>query len=205
MTRPEREITPALVEDALSFIPPDIGHDERVRVAFAVFDGLGTSGDDAWKAWAGRRQGASATEDAATWRSVCKGGPVKVATLFHIAKQYGFKLPRLTPDGTTPRAGRPARTADELAAERAARERHDAAEAAALLAEHQEAARRCGELWERAGTTPPADGCPYLTRKGVQGHGLRYLRDGTALVPMRDTAGELWNVQDILPERMRSR
>ena len=198
MTHPEREITPALVEDALSFIPPDIGHDERVRVAFAVFDGLGTSGDDAWKAWAGRRQGASATEDAATWRSVCKGGPVKVGTLFHIAKQYGFKLPKLAADGTTPRAGRAARTADELATERAAREQTDAAEAAALLAEHQEAARRCGELWSGASEVS-ANGCPYLARKGVAGHGLRYLRDGTALVPMRDMAGELWSLQRLLP------
>lgn len=200
MTRPEREITPALIDDALSFIPPDIPHDERVRVAFAVFDGLGTSGADAWKAWAGRRQGASASEDAATWRSVCKGGPVKVGTLFHIAKQYGFKLPKLAADGTTPRAGRPARTADELATERAARERRDAEEAEALQAEHHEAAQRCRKLWDGASETPPqATGCPYLTRKGVQGHGLRYLRDGTALVPMRDTAGELWSLQRLLP------
>lgn len=198
MTRPEREITPGLIDDALSFIPPDIGHDERVRVAFAVFDGLGTAGADAWKAWAGRRQGASVTEDAATWRSVCKGGPVKVGTLFHIAKRYGFKLPKLAADGTTPRAGRPARTADELAAERAAREQQDAAEAAALLAEHQEAARRCAELWNGAAEVS-ANGCPYLVRKGVQGFGLRYLRDGTALVPMRDTVGELWSLQRLLP------
>ena len=69
MSAHHHEVTPDLVDLALSFIPPDIGHDERVRVAFAVFDGLGASGGDAWKAWAGRRQNPSDAEDAATWRS----------------------------------------------------------------------------------------------------------------------------------------
>jgi len=200
MTRPQREITHDLVEDALSFIPPDIGHDERVRVAFAVFDGLGDAGADAWKTWAGRRQGASTSEDDATWRSVRKGGQVKVSTLFYIAKQSGFRFPKTDQDGSTPRAGRPAPTADELAAQQAEREQREAEEAAALQADYQEAARRCVKLWNSANDTPPADGCPYLLRKGVQAHGLRFLRDCTALVPMRDEAGELWSVQRILTQ-----
>ncbi|MCK6401627.1 MAG: DUF927 domain-containing protein [Sphaerotilus natans subsp. sulfidivorans] len=195
-----REVTLDLVELALSFIPPDIGHDERVRVAFAVFDGLGASGGDAWKAWAGRRQSPSEAEDAATWRSACKpGGKVKVSTLFHIAKQHGFRFPRAERDGQPQRAGRPAPSPDEIAAQRAERERLEAEEAAALLAEHEEAARRCAELWEKASETPAAEGVPYLQRKGVQGLGLRYLRDGTALVPMRDAAGKLWSLQRLLP------
>ena len=198
--RHHHEITPDLVEQALSFIPPDIGHDERVRVAFAVFDGLGTSGGDAWKAWAGRRQNPSEAEDAATWRSACKpGGKVKVSTLFHIAKQHGFRFPRAERDGQPQRAGRPAPSPDEIAAQRAERERLEAEEAAALLAEHEEAARRCAELWEKASETPAAEGAPYLQRKGVQGLGLRYLRDGTALVPMQDAAGKLWSLQRLLP------
>lgn len=200
MNRTDREITPGLVDLALSFIPPDIGHDERVRVAFAVFDGLGASGGDAWKAWAGRRQNPSDAEDAATWRSACKpGGKVKVSTLFHIAKQHGFRFPRAERDGQPQRAGRPAPSPDEIAAQRAERERLEAEEAAALLAEHEEAARRCAELWEKASETPAAEGVPYLQRKGVQGLGLRYLRDRTALVPMRDAAGKLWSLQRLLP------
>lgn len=199
MSAHHREITPDLVEQALSFIPPDIGHDERVRVAFAVFDGLGTGGGDAWKAWAGRRQKPSEAEDAATWRSACKGGSVKVSTLFHIAKQHGFRFPRAERDGQPQRAGRPAPSADEIAAQQAERERLLAEEAASIMAEHEEAARRCAELWEKAGETPAAEGVPYLQRKGVQGLGLRYLRDGTALVPMRDVTGKLWSLQRLLP------
>lgn len=200
MSAHHHEVTPDLVDLALSFIPPDIGHDERVRVAFAVFDGLGASGGDAWKAWAGRRQNPSDAEDAATWRSACKpGGKVKVSTLFHIAKQHGFRFPRAERAGQPQRAGRPAPSPDEIAAQRAERERLEAEEAAALQAEHEEAARRCAELWEKASETPAAEGVPYLQRKGVQGLGLRYLRDRTALVPMRDAAGKLWSLQRLLP------
>ena len=43
------------VRAALDCIPPDVGHDERVRLAFAVFDGMGDAGADLWAAWAGRR------------------------------------------------------------------------------------------------------------------------------------------------------
>jgi len=201
MTAPRqpREITPDLVEDALACINPDhLSHDERARLAFAVFDQFGTNGADYWMPWAGRRSGAVATEDAATWRSACKPGKVKIGTLFYVAGRYGFKFPKPDHDGTTPRAGRPVPTADELAAQQAERERRDAEEAAALEADHLDAATRCRAMWDGASDTTPASGCPYLARKGVQSHGLRFLPDGTALVPMRDPDGELWSVQRIL-------
>jgi putative DNA primase/helicase len=35
---------------------------------------------------------------------------------------------------------------------------------------------------------------------GVQAHGVRFLPDGTLLVPMRDAAGELHNLQRIAPQ-----
>ncbi len=204
--RQDREITPELVADALACINPDnLTHDERARLAFAVFDQFGTNGADYWMPWAGRRSDAVATEDAATWRSACKPGPVKINTLFYVAKQHGFQFPKPDHDGTTPRAGRPVPTADELAAQQAERERREAEEAAALEADHLDAATRCRTLWDGASDTAPASGCPYLTRKGVQSHGLRFLADGTALVPMRNTDGELWSVQRILTKPLTDR
>jgi putative DNA primase/helicase len=204
--RQEREITPELVADALACINPDnLTHDERARLGFAVFDQFGTNGADYWMPWAARRSGSVATEDAATWRSVCKPGTVKISTLFYVAKQHGFQFPKSNDDGTKPRAGRPVPTADELAAQHAERERREAEEAAALEADHLEAATRCRALWDGASDTPPASGCPYLTRKGVQSHGLRFLPDGTALVPMRDADGELWSVQRILTKPLTDR
>lgn len=204
--RQPREITPELVADALACINPDnLTHDERARLGFAVFDQFGANGADYWMPWAARRSGSVATEDAATWRSVCKPGKVKINTLFYVAKRHGFRFPKPDHDGTTPRAGRPVPTADELAAQHAERERRDAEEAAALEADHLEAATRCRAMWDVASDTPPASGCPYLTRKGVQSHGLRFLADGTALVPMRDAAGELWSVQRILTKPVTDR
>lgn len=204
--RQPREITPELVADALACINPDnLTHDERARLAFAVFDQFGANGADHWMPWAARRSGSVATEDAATWRSACKPGPVRINTLFFVAKQHGFRFPKPDHDGTTPRAGRPVPSADELAAQHAERERREAEEAAALEADHLEAATRCRAMWDGASDTPPASGCPYLARKGVQSHGLRFLADGTALVPMRDAAGELWSVQRILTKPVTDR
>jgi len=39
----------------------------------------------------------------------------------------------------------------------------------------------------------------YLTTKGVKGHGLKVEADGFLIVPMRDTAGKLWNIERINP------
>ncbi len=44
---------------------------------------------------------------------------------------------------------------------------------------------------------------PYLARKGVQAYGVRFAADGWLLVPLRDAAGTLWNVQRIAPARNR--
>ena len=40
---------------------------------------------------------------------------------------------------------------------------------------------------------------PYLTAKGVQGHGVKVEIDGFLIVPMRDTTGKLWNIERINP------
>lgn len=62
---------------------------------------------------------------------------------------------------------------------------------------HAEARARAGERWHNAKPADPAH--PYLTRKGIQPHGIR--QEGELLlIPMRDGDGELWNVERITPE-----
>ncbi len=187
--RPDRPITLDLVRDALSFIPPDVTHDDRVRLAFAVWDGVGDAGADAWLSWAAQRSNAHATEDLDTWKSARKPGRVKVGTLFGIAKDNGFRFPAA--DGDAP-APDPA----ALAAAAAKREREREAEEAQYRERADKAARWARELWSDASE---AGTSPYLSRKGVQAHGVRFLPDGTLLVPMRNAAGELQNVQRIAP------
>lgn len=188
MTGAERP-TAATVAAALACIPPDgCGHDGRVRLAFAVFDALGEAGADLWLSWAGARSKPDPGEDRATWRSAKKRGPVTVATLFGLAKEHGYK-PAAAP--------RPKPTAAELKAAAEARRAAAEREQAATAERQRHAAAAALALWERgADVTDPA-AVPYLARKGVKGYGVRALPDGSLLVPARDAAGALVNVQRI--------
>ena len=62
----------------------------------------------------------------------------------------------------------------------------------------QQAARKtAAEIWDRA-EPAPADH-PYLTKKGISGHGLRVSR-GDLVTPVQDETGALWNLQFIKPD-----
>ena len=179
------------VRAALDCIPPDLGHAERVRIAFAVFDGIGDAGAELWHAWAGRRSKPSVAEDRATWKSARKRGPVTVATLFGIAKDHGFKF-----DAVQTPAHKP--TVDELKAIAAARRAADHLEEAAAAERQRQAAAEAARLWALASEEGTS---AYLVRKGVRNHGGRFAADGALLLPMRDAAGDLWNLQTIKPAR----
>lgn len=59
--------------------------------------------------------------------------------------------------------------------------------------QQQEAQQAAAQRWEQAS---PCTGHPYLTRKGVQAHGLR-LNGNALLIPLRDTTGTLHSLQSI--------
>lgn len=73
----------------------------------------------------------------------------------------------------------------------AIRAEREAEEARAHEAAAQDAQRR----FDRADRKPVAH--PYTRRKGIEPHGARAEADGTLLIPMRDAAGKLWNVERI--------
>lgn len=175
---------------ALARIPPDCGHETRVRLAFAVFDGVGDAGGDLWQEWASRREKPDPMEDRATWKSARKRGPVTVGTLFGIAKDHGFTFDGLAvpavpgPVDLKERAAARRESEQQEAAERAAREKAAAEEALRIW----QAGRHEGES-------------PYLERKGIKPHGVRFAPGGVLLVPMLCGAGQLRNVQSIRPSR----
>lgn len=191
--------TPELVRDALASIPPDMEREAWVRVGMAIksagFDD-GTA-QALWDDWSRRGEGYKPADARDTWRSIKAGGAVTVATLFKLAKDHGWRVPaHLKP---------PKLSAAERQGQEDARKARQAAEQAQLEARQAEGARRCRVAWDKAAPQPPAAGCPYLARKGVQGHGLRYRINGEALVPMLDAAGTLWCVQRLLPKRIKPR
>ena len=151
---------------------------------------LGDAGFELFDTWSqsGATYNTKATRE--TWRSVKAGGRVRIGTLMHTAKSHGFRLD--APDAKT------GPTPAERKAQAQARAERDKREQVDRDAAHRTAAAEAMRLWSEAAETGES---PYLMRKGVQGHGVRYTRDGWLLVPMRDTSSELWNVQRIAPSK----
>ena len=115
-------------------------------------------------------------------------GPEDVV-LLHLAKEHGFVLPK---PSEAPAAPSP----EVLAQRERERVERQQAEQARQQAAHAAAAADAVAQWEAASDTGAS---PYLVRKGVQAHGVRFAADGCVLVPLRDAAGALWNLQRIAP------
>lgn len=190
-------ITPELIRAALAHIPASLPRDEWAQVGMAIKseypDGTGFDLFDSWSASDPDRYDRKAVQS--TWRSIKAGGGVAVATLLHLAKEHGFALPKT---GQAPAAPSAAELA-ERERQRAERQRQEQAE---RLAAHEGAAAEALSLWEGNGreVTDP-DQAPYLVRKGVGAHGVRFTHPGTLLVPLRDATGKLWNLQRIAPAK----
>ncbi|MBB4842492.1 putative DNA primase/helicase [Paucibacter oligotrophus] len=191
-----RIITPALVRDALASIPPDVDRETWVRLGMAVKAELGAEGFELWDSWSQQASDYSATAAKDTWRSIKAGGRVTVGTLFGIAKDHGYRFPEAANDSTGGQPSLEALAEAERLAERKRKQRE--AEAAEYRERAEQAARDAAELWDDAQQEGVS---PYLARKCVQGYGVRFLPDGTLLVPMRNAAGELHNVQRIAPAK----
>ena len=185
-------ITPDLIRAALAHIPASLARDEWARVGMAIKSEFpDDTGRDLFEVWSATADSHDASATRSTWRSIKAGGGVGIGTLLHLAKEHGFVLPKAT---EAPAAPNPEVLA-QRERERAERQQADKA--------HQDAAHAAAALdavaqWDAASDTGAS---PYLARKGVQAHGLRFAPDGCLLVPLRDAAGDLLNLQRIAPER----
>jgi len=175
---------------ALSFICPD-DREVWVRMGMAVKSELGPDGFEVWDQWS--RLSASYEPAAAksVWKSFKGGGKVSAGSLFHEARRAGWR------DDTAHAPVDPV-AAERRRQERLAREQADAAQRAASAAR---AAQRGGALWRSA---QDAGESPYLVRKGVVAEGVRFLGDGSLVVPMvrydRPRESALAGVQLIGPD-----
>lgn len=185
-------VTLETVRAALACIPADLPRDEWARVAMAIksefSDATGRDLFDAWSASAPDHYDAKGV--AATWRSVKPGGGVSIATLIHLAQQHGFKRE------DAPGQQKP--TPEQLAQARREKEASASAEKRRVEEIQLKAAEEAERLWAAAAD----DGAsPYLQRKGVRPHGVRFTPDQWLLVPLRDAENKLWSIQRIAPSK----
>jgi uncharacterized protein (DUF927 family)/phage/plasmid primase-like uncharacterized protein len=57
------------------------------------------------------------------------------------------------------------------------------------------AAKKAATIWKQA--KPAKEDHPYLVNKGIKAHGLRQTDSGKLVVPLRDSAGRLYSLQNI--------
>lgn len=184
--------TPELIRAALAHIPASLAREEWARVGMAIKSEFpDATGQDLFEVWSATADGHDPRATRSTWRSIKTGGGVGIGTLLHLAKEHGFVLPKASEA--------PAAPSPEVLAQRE-RERVDRqrAEQARQQAAHVAAAADAVAQWDAASDTGAS---LYLARKDVQAHGVRFAADGCVLVPLRDAAGALWNLQRIAPER----
>lgn len=180
----------------LAHLSPDLPRDEWAAVAMALKSEHGEAAFEVFDAWSKRGEKYQVAAARSTWRSVKAGGGVGIGTLVHLAKAAGWRPESVQ----TPAPPSPAESKAAAEVRRAAAE----AERARQAQRQRECAMRAAELWAEAAeglSAELASAAPYLVRKRLQGsHGARFAPGGVLRVPMRDAAGELWNVQDIGPD-----
>ncbi len=192
-----RRATADLVRSALASVPSDVDRDTWVRVGMAIKSELGAdAGFDLWSEWSARGESYKPRDAHDAWRSMKASGGTTIGTLFGIAKDYGWQFPDTEAASQAPAM----ESANPAELQRAADERRQQreAEAAEYRRRADQAARDAQRLWDEASDSGDS---PYLRRKHARGYGVRFLPDGTLLVPMRNGSGELQNLQRIAPEK----
>ncbi len=185
-----RDITPNLIRSALQYVSANVPRDEWARVGMAIKSEFPDDiGRDLFTEWSATAESYDAKATGATWRSIKARGGVSIGTLLHLAKENGFTLPKADQAPPPPNPEAVAR----LARQRTERQQ---AEQARQQAAHERVSAEAAVLWQQASNKGDS---PYLTRKSVQPFGVRFAADGCLLVPLRDAAGKLWNVQRIAP------
>lgn len=188
MTNKAYPVSQAVAWAALTMIPAD-DRDVWVRMGMALKSEFGEDGYQMFHDWSERGVGFDAKTAKSTWMSFKLGGRITIGSLIAVAKRHGFNpkdhaaaVPVSVEDRDKARRERDAR---DRAAEQSIQQGHAAAAAQARID------------WDAAHVEGHA---PYLVRKGVQAHGVRFESGKVLLVPLRDDAGKLWNVQRIYPD-----
>ncbi len=158
------------IRAALSFLSSE-DRDVWVRMGMAVKSELGNDGFDLWDDWSRLSDGYQPAAAKSVWKSFKAGGRISIGSLFHAARAAGWR--------DDAEHAKPSQ--EEIAQRRAVREAKDAAERVSRDRRAKIAAMRAGALWASASTLGSS---AYLVRKGVSPESVRFLPDGSLVVPM---------------------
>ncbi|KWU25854.1 DUF927 domain-containing protein [Burkholderia cenocepacia] len=144
------------IEAALSVVPADVDRDTWVRIAMALKSGLGDDGFELFDSWSRGGQSYVETDARDTWRSLKVSGGITIATLFAVAKRYGF-------DPVQHKA--PVVAEVELERRRTRRAQNATVDAEKRQKAGRNAATLALAIWSKA--SPARADHPYLLRKGL--------------------------------------
>lgn len=163
---------------ALTYIDPNCDRETWVRMAAALKDEFGQDGFELFDEWSrdGKRYQEAATRD--TWKSIRPGKGITIASLYHEAKNGGFRPAEWKTQAPAIRPNDSQRAAERAAAE--------AAQAAEDARRHAEAAKKAVEVFRMG--KPLATDHPYITRKGLSAQ--PWLQNGD-VAPREISAEEL--------------
>jgi len=143
-------------EQALSFIPADIEREKWWKVGAALKHEFGEPGFDVFDGWSRAGESYAEADVRDTWKSLKSDGGITIATLYALAKEYGFD----------PRQHRAAVIDPaELERRRTDREARAALEEEKTQKTAKHAATLARAVWSKA--KPARDDHPYLVRKGL--------------------------------------
>jgi RecA-family ATPase len=84
----------AKASQALQHIDPDIEYDEWIAIGQALHTAFGGQGHHLWAQWSSNGSKYAGEKDIDShWKSFSADKGVSIGTLFHIAKQHGYRLP----------------------------------------------------------------------------------------------------------------
>ncbi|MGV6818721.1 MAG: PriCT-2 domain-containing protein [Thiotrichales bacterium] len=173
------------IRSALPFIDPTT-RDIWLTVLMAAKSEFGEDAKEICDTWSSTAPSYNRRDFNAVWKSI-GAGKVGIGSLFHLAKQNGWK-----PDSDTP----------ALSTEEICKRRQAQAETARLhevkqLQRYQEAANRAKNSWSASGAETGAH--RYLSTKRIKPHGI-HTNGFQLLIPIHDIDGNWQSIQFIDPK-----
>jgi len=171
--------------NALYAIPADLRRDEWVKVAMAYKAGGGDF--DTFNDWSSTASNYSLKDAQAVWRSLDASGGIGEGSLFHIAKQYGYKVTNQCPVDLVAIQARKIQRQQQREIDQEAKQR-----------EHELAQQQSKVILDNCTHTP--DHHLYLINKRIKPRLMPWMDERSRLViPIMDLTGNLHSLQRISP------